>query len=130
MRWLPLSVLVLLSSLSLAVAGEVEIVNTVFAPQGKSWHVSTTLRHNDTGWGQYADAWRVVSEDGTVLGTRVLYHPHEHEQPFTRSLGGVDIPADMHVVYVEAHCKVHGWSPQRVRVDLRQEQGERFRVTR
>jgi hypothetical protein len=130
MRWLLPSVLMLLSFLSSAMAGEVEIVTTIFASQGKLWQVSATLRHDDTGWNQYADAWRVVSADGTVLGTRVLYHPHEHEQPFTRSLDGVTIPADMHVVYVEAHCKVHGWSPHRVRVDLRQEQGERFRVIR
>jgi len=44
-----------------------------------------TLSHADTGWEDYADGWRVELEDGTVLGTRVLGHPHVNEQPFTRS---------------------------------------------
>jgi hypothetical protein len=111
-------------------AGEVEIVHTIFAQSKDTWQMHTTLRHQDTGWEHYADAWRVVTENGKVLGTRVLYHPHENEQPFTRSLEGVVIPADTHIVYVEAHDKVHGWSPQRVRVDLRQAEGERFQVQR
>jgi hypothetical protein len=63
----------------LAQAGEVEIVNTDFIRQGEAWYVRTTLRRNDTGWEQYADAWRVVTENGSVLGTRVLYHSHRDE---------------------------------------------------
>lgn len=128
MNWLRLGVLLLLGNVVLAQAGEVEIVRTEFTQRGDAWYVSTTLRHDDTGWNQYADAWRVITEDGKVLGTRVLYHPHEDEQPFTRSLGGVEIPAEIDIVYVEAHCKVHGWSKQRVRVELRQKAGERFRI--
>ena len=117
-----------LCTVALAQAGQVEIVKTEFSRRGEGWSVSTTLRHDDTGWEQYADAWRVVTQDGQVLGTRVLYHPHEDEQPFTRSLGGVKIPPALSIVYIEAHCKVHGWSAQRVQVDLRQQKGERFRV--
>jgi hypothetical protein len=71
----------------------------------------------------------VVAGDGTVLGTRTLYHPHETEQPFTRSLGGLAIPAAVTTVYVEAHDKVHGWSPQRVQVNLEKARGERFEVS-
>ncbi len=127
---LVLGFMLLLSSVGLVQAGSVEIVAAVFTHSGKSWRVSTTLRHADTGWEHYADAWRVVTADGRVLATRVLYHPHEHEQPFTRSLEDVHIPADTHVVYVEAHCKVHGWSRQRLQVDLRQRRGTRFQVQR
>jgi hypothetical protein len=36
----------------------------------------------------------------------------------------------MTTVYVEAHDKVHGWSPQRVQVDLEKAEGERFEVSR
>ena len=43
-----------------------------------------TVRHDDTGWDHYADRWEVLGPDGTVLGIRVLHHPHENEQPFTR----------------------------------------------
>ena len=111
-------------------AGDVEIVNAEFRGSGGDWSVSVTLLHGDTGWDHYADAWRVVAEDGTVLGTRTLYHPHENEQPFTRSLGGVSIPAGARIVYVEAHDKVHGWSPDRLEVDLRSAASGRARGTR
>ena len=112
------------------VAGQVEIVNAHFVLRGGAWQVHTTLRHGDTGWEHYADAWRVVTEAGDVLGERTLLHPHVDEQPFTRSQGGIRIPEDNHIVYVEAHDKEHGWSPQRVQVDLRQTKGERFTVQR
>lgn len=111
-----------------ALAGEVEIVKTRFEQQSGGWHISTTLRHADKGWSHYADAWRVVDGQGTILATRTLHHPHEHEQPFTRSLGGVLIPAGQHIVFIEAHDSVHGWSQQRLRVDLAQARGERFEV--
>lgn len=113
-----------------ATAGEVEIVNTEFTQRAGSWTVNTTLRHDDTGWDHYADAWRVVGEGGEILATRTLWHPHVDEQPFTRSLSGIQIPAGTMVVFVEAHDKVHGWSKQRVRVDLSQAKGVRFQVHR
>lgn len=115
---------------SQAVAGQVEIVKVQFEKQGSSWRVNTTLRHDDTGWDHYADGWRVVDEKGKELGMRTLYHPHETEQPFTRGLSNVMIPAGVSVVFVEAHDKVHGWSKQRVRVDLTKAKGDRFEVRR
>lgn len=115
---------------SMASANEVEVVKVSFEWRGESWHVSTTLRHDDKGWDHYADAWRVVNEKGEVFGTRTLYHPHENEQPFTRSLGNVFVPKGVSTVFVEAHDKVHGWSKQRVRVDLNQDKGDRFTVRR
>jgi len=111
-------------------ANEVEIVNTRFEKHGNTWTVDTTLRHNDTGWDHYADMWRVVDRHGKVLGERVLFHPHENEQPFTRGQSGINIPADTIIVYVEAHDKVHGWSSKRVRVDLRRTKGDHFSVSK
>jgi len=111
-------------------ANEVEIVKTRFEKHGSTWTVDTTLRHDDTGWDHYADKWRVVDQQGKVLGERVLFHPHENEQPFTRSESGIKIPDTTNIVYVEAHDKVHGWSKQRVRVDLHRNKGERFSVIR
>jgi len=73
--------LLMLSVCGLASAGEVAIVAAEFKDVGDSqWSVSVTLKHDDTGWDHYADDWRVVDEDGNVLGDRVLYHPHENEQ--------------------------------------------------
>ena len=71
---------------------------------------SVTLSHPDTGWDHYADAWEVLDAEGNSLGIRELLHPHETEQPFTRSLSGVAIPDAATVVYVRARCNVDGWS--------------------
>lgn len=103
-----------------ASANDVEVVDARFDRSAAgSYHVSVTLRHGDTGWDHYADAWRVETEDGTVLATRELLHPHENEQPFTRGLSVVEIPAGTTVVHVGAHDKVHGWTKNRLRVELK-----------
>lgn len=77
---------------------------------GDSWRFAVTLAHPDTGWDHYADGWRVETTDGTVLGTRVLAHPHVDEQPFTRSLGGVGIADGITTVVIRSRCIVDGWS--------------------
>lgn len=74
--------------------------------------VSVTLAHPDTGWDHYADGWRVETEDGTVIGTRELLHPHVEEQPFTRSLTVNDLPDGP--LFIRAKCSVDGWSDTRV----------------
>lgn len=71
---------------------------------------SVTLSHPDTGWDHYADGWEVLDADGNSLGLRELLHPHVNEQPFTRSLSGVQVPDGTQVVYVRARCNVDGWS--------------------
>ena len=123
-----LLLLALLWGLVPAFAGDVEVQKAVFSKRGSNWSVSTTLKHADTGWDHYADAWRVVDDTGKIFGTRKLLHPHEQEQPFTRSLSGVTIPTDTTIVYVEAHDSVHGWSSQRLRVDLNQAEDGRLEV--
>ena len=111
-------------------AGDVEIVKVAMQASGSGqWRANVTLKHADTGWEHYADAWRVMTEEGKLLGTRVLYHPHVNEQPFTRS-HTVKVPPGTSIVYVEAHDKVHGWNKDRVRVDLSKAKGPRFSVRR
>lgn len=83
------------------------------------WQFDVTLSHPDTGWEHYADGWRVLDMDGNELGTRVLYHPHVDEQPFTRSLGGIDIPPGTDAVLIQARCLIDGWSENTVKVGLR-----------
>lgn len=109
-------------------AGEVMIKKVVFESKGGDWTVATTLQHQDTGWQHYADAWRVIDSKGNILGTRTLFHPHVDEQPFTRSLSNIKIPAALDIVYVEAHDKKHGWSADKVKVELSKKQGDRFKV--
>lgn len=92
-----------------ALAGEVEVVDADAVQQSNGeWRFSVTLRHADEGWDHYADRWDVVGPDGTVFGERVLLHPHVDEQPFTRSLSGVVIPADVEQVTIRGHDSVHG----------------------
>lgn len=79
---------------------------------------SVTLSHPDTGWDHYADGWEVLDADGNSLGVRVLAHPHVTEQPFTRSLSGVQVPDGATVVYVRARCNVDGWSDELFEVVL------------
>ena len=77
---------------------------------GETWRFDVTLSHPDTGWDHYADGWRVLDMDGAELGHRVLTHPHVHEQPFTRSLSGVDIPDGVSEVQIEARDTLEGWT--------------------
>ncbi|MDO6798965.1 hypothetical protein [Shimia thalassica] len=106
----------LMASPALAEAPVVENVQ-VQAMSG-AWRFNVTLAHPDTGWDHYADGWRVETEDGSVLGTRELLHPHVDEQPFTRSLSGVSIPTGISTVFVRAKCSVDGWADTTVPVSL------------
>ena len=93
-----------------SLASDVEIVNVQAVQSGNAWRFDVTLRHDDTGWDHYADGWEVLAPDGTSLGMRVLVHPHETEQPFTRSLGGVVIPEGITHVIIRARDNVDGWT--------------------
>jgi hypothetical protein len=89
------------------------------------------VRHNDEGWDHYADAWQIVdTADGSVIAERVLAHPHVEEQPFTRSLSGVEIPSGLHTVAVRAKCNVHGFGGHEISVDLTKTGGEGYEVNR
>ena len=72
-----------------------------------TYTISATIAHADTGWKHYTNKFEVLAPDGKVLGTRVLYHPHVDEQPFTRSLGNVRVPEGMTSVIVRASDNVH-----------------------
>ncbi len=67
-----------------------------------------TVKHADIGRSHYADRFEIVTKEGEVLGTRVLQHPHVHEQPFVRGLVGVEIPEGVDEVVVRAHDSKHG----------------------
>lgn len=113
-----ISIAVGLANINFAMADAVQIVDVKAEKQRAGWVFHVTLKHADTGWKHYADAWRVVTKDGKELGTRTLYHPHVEEQPFTRSLGDVNIPTGINEVFIEAHDKVHGWSEQKFKVKV------------
>lgn len=115
--------------LNTAVAGDVSILMADFRSVASNhWAVNVSLKHGDEGWDHYADKWRVVDEQGNVLGERVLFHPHVDEQPFTRGINSVQIPAGVKTVYIEAHDKKHGWTAKRLQVDLTKVQSGHVRV--
>jgi len=98
-------------------AGEADVVEgKVQCPSSCTFNV--TLKHAATGWQHYANQWDVLAPDGTVLGTRVLYHPHVDEQPFTRSLSGVKIPPGIKQVRIRAKDSKHGFGGIEKRVVL------------
>ena len=99
-------------------AGQADVLEVRAAQSGGAWRFDVTVAHDDEGWSHYADAWRVVGPDGTVYGERILLHPHETEQPFTRSLSGVAIPESVESVTVQARDSVHGWGGAAVTIEL------------
>ncbi len=102
-----------------AMAGEADVVDVEVTKRGDGqFRFEVTVRHADEGWEHYADRWDVVGPDGEVLGVRELAHPHVNEQPFTRSLGGVAIPAGVSEVTVRARDSVHGYGGAEITVDV------------
>ncbi|MGI9489237.1 MAG: hypothetical protein ACR2RF_25785 [Geminicoccaceae bacterium] len=101
-----------------AAAGEADVVGVeVSKGGGGSYRFDVTVAHGDEGWDHYADAWDVVAPDGSVLGTRVLAHPHENEQPFTRSTT-VTIPDGISEVTLRAKDSVHDYGGAEMTVTL------------
>ena len=117
---LPLTFILLLLFPGLpAYAGVADVIEVeVKKLNTDTYRFDVTLSHNDTGWDHYADKWDVVGPDGTVFGTRTLYHPHVQEQPFTRSLSGVRIPKGVNKVTIRAHDSVHKYGGKVVEVVL------------
>jgi hypothetical protein len=102
-----------------ALAGEADVVDvTVNCRSDSVCDFSVTVRHADEGWDHYADGWEVLTLDGTVLGVRELLHPHEDEQPFTRSLSNVEIPAGIDEVVIRARDSVHEYGGKEITVKL------------
>ena len=67
---------------------------------------------------RYADAFRIVGDDGRVYAVRELLHDHSGEQPFARSVGPVGIPETVGTVTVEARDLVYGWGGATIEVAL------------
>ena len=102
-----------------------------------TWTFHVTVAHPDTGWEDYADGWDVVLPDGIVVKpntdspfTRLLVHPHETEQPFTRSQSNIVIPASITHVTIRVHDLVDGFGGKEVNVDLTAVSGTDFEIER
>jgi len=92
-----------------AYAGDADVIAVVVRQTAGLYDLDVTIRSKDTGWERYADRIEALSPDGAVLGTRVLEHPHDDEQPFTRDLYELRVPPGITSVTVRAHFKPTGF---------------------
>ena len=103
-------------------AGEADVLDVEFKKQNNTYIFSVTVLHQDSGWDHYSNKWEVATEDGKILATRVLAHPHEHEQPFTRSLSGITIPDNINTVIISAFDSQHQSGGKTIKINLRKKQ--------
>ena len=75
---------------------------------------TVSVKHNDQGWKHYANKFEVLNINRKVLGTRILFHPHLQEQPFTRSLSNVKISKGTKQVIIRAHDLIHGYGGKEI----------------
>jgi hypothetical protein len=100
-------------------SGCADVINVVVTPEDSgTYRFDVTVRSPDTGEEKYADLWEVRGPDGTVLGERILTHPHVEEQPFTRSQSGISIPDGVSTVTVVARDTVAGFCGEDFEIDV------------
>lgn len=102
-----------------AYAAPAVVKHVVGSQNGATWRFDVSILHPDTGWDHYADGWIITAPDGSILGKRPLAHPHENEQPFTRSISGISIPDGITHVFIQANCSQDGETSEPYRFDLK-----------
>ena len=117
-NFITLSAAIVLSATT-ALADAPQVVDVKATKSGDTWRFDVSILHPDTGWDHYADGWEVIDAEGNQLGLRPLAHPHENEQPFTRSQGGIAIPEGTTEVYIRTRDNVDGWFEERTPVSLK-----------
>lgn len=92
-----------------------DIVAATLTPDGDGgFDVEVTLTSPYDSPERYADGWRVLAPDGTVLGEHELTHDHADEQPVTRSQSGLAVPDGVAEVVVEGRDSENGYGGQTV----------------
>lgn len=96
-----------------------DVVNVQIRPAGTNrFNFDVTLSSPyDTGQ-RYADAFRVMNKEGVVYGERKLWHDHADEQPFTRDLYGILIPAGVKSVVVQGRDQKYGYGGKTMTAEL------------
>ncbi|PXX98332.1 hypothetical protein [Halomonas sp. LBP4] len=124
---------VMLAGLALSVAGLApadeaqrfpDVVGVEVTEAGEnSFDFDVTLSSPYDSPSRYADAFRVLGPGDEELGVRELLHHHAGEQPFTRRLAGVEIPAEIDSVTVQGRDQEHGYGGEAQTVTLPGRQG-------
>lgn len=96
-----------------------DVVDARLVPTGdRRYDVVVTISSPYDTPARYADGWRVLGPDGTVLGTHDLLHDHANEQPFTRTQSGLSIPDGIEDVTIEGRDLVNGFGGATVTVPV------------
>lgn len=95
-----------------------DVLEAELEPSGDSYSVDVTISSPYDSPERYADGWRVLAPDGTVLGEHELTHDHASEQPFTRTQSGLEIPEDVEEVTVEGSDLENGFGGETVTVPV------------
>lgn len=95
-----------------------DILEAELSGSDGEYRISVTVSSPYDSPERYADGWRVLDEDGTVLAEHELGHDHANEQPFTRSRGPFEIPDNVKEVTVEGHDQEHGYGGKTVTIEV------------
>ncbi|MGH3089092.1 MAG: hypothetical protein ACRDSJ_17475 [Rubrobacteraceae bacterium] len=93
-----------------------DVLEAELEPSGETWTLDVTISSPYDSPERYADGWRVLAPDGTVLGEHELMHDHASEQPFTRAQTGLEIPANVEEITVEGRDLENGYGGETVTI--------------
>ncbi len=95
-----------------------DILEAELESSGDAWNVDVTVSSPYDSPERYADGWRVLGQDGDVLGEHELMHDHASEQPFTRTQSGLEIPDGVEEVTVEGRDLENGYGGETVTIPV------------
>lgn len=133
-----LALWLLINSIAQAQQGDADVTFVRAIDHGEpGWAFHVTVEHADTGWEDYCNGWDVLTDTGVVLKhnesdpfTRLLFHPHENEQPFTRSESRLQVPEGTKSLTVRAHDIVDGFGGKEIVIDLASQSGAGYEISR
>jgi len=100
-------IILMLLFISNLYSNEVDVINaTASCNKQNICNFTATLKHHDTSWKHYANKFDIMVNN-KVIATRVLFHPHINEQPFTRGISGIKLAKNTKSVTIRAHDLVH-----------------------
>ncbi len=95
-----------------------DVVSAELTTSGATFSLAVTISSPYDTPDRYADGWRVLGPDGTVLRKHMLGHDHASEQPFTRQQAGLRIPEGITTVTVEGRDQANGYGYGGATVDV------------
>lgn len=95
-----------------------DVLEAEIEASGDTYSVDVTISSPYDSPERYADGWRVLAPDGTVLGEHELMHDHASEQPFTRTQSGLEIPDGVDEVTFEGKDLENGYGGETVTIPV------------